>query len=91
MVISDYFLLLFIISAGTALLEVPMIRRFSMAHHDFVLQGRVVEPLKDFHKDEVRQIGRDLGLPEHMVERHPFPGLFVFVLMAKNDNLFVIS
>ncbi len=35
---------------------------------------KLIEPLRELFKDEVRLIGRDLGIPETILERHPFPG-----------------
>ncbi|MCU1263035.1 MAG: synthase (glutamine-hydrolyzing), partial [Bryobacterales bacterium] len=49
---------------------------------------RIIEPLSSFYKDEVRDIGTELGLPKEFLERHPFPGpgLAIRCLCSEGDG-----
>jgi GMP synthase (glutamine-hydrolysing) len=49
------------------------------SHHNVgglpeIMSLALVEPLRELFKDEVRNVGRALGIPEHFIDRHPFPG-----------------
>ena len=48
------------------------------SHHNLTLPDNmkleIIEPIRDLYKDEVRKIGLKLGLPEYIINRHPFPG-----------------
>ncbi len=50
-------------------------------------KGLIIEPLKDLYKDEVRSIGKALGLSDQLVMRHPFPGpgLSINVLCSEGE------
>ena len=48
------------------------------SHHNVTLPEKmklkIIEPLKEFYKDEVRKLGKELKIPEDILQRHPFPG-----------------
>ena len=51
-----------------------------------IAKGLIIEPLKDLYKDEVRLIGKQLGLEDILVNRHPFPGPGLSINVLCNDG-----
>ena len=62
-------------SGGTAKAEVIKTHHNRVAGiQRLITAGRLIEPLTQFYKDEVRRIGRELGIDAEILGRHPFPG-----------------
>lgn len=53
---------------------------------EMIRQGRVIEPLRDLYKVEVREMGTALGIPDRMIRRHPFPGPGLGVRLLCSDG-----
>lgn len=53
---------------------------------DLIAKGLIIEPIRDLYKDEVRAIGKKLGLSDELVMRHPFPGPGLSINVLCNDG-----
>lgn len=53
---------------------------------ELIAKGLIIEPIKDLYKDEVRAIGKKLGLSDELVMRHPFPGPGLSINVLCNDG-----
>jgi GMP synthase (glutamine-hydrolysing) len=62
-------------SGGTAKADVIKTHHNRVAGIQKLIEsGRIIEPLSSFYKDEVREIGAEMGIPDEFLHRHPFPG-----------------
>lgn len=58
---------------------------------DLRARGLVVEPLRELHKDEVRSLGLELGLPKKLIQRQPFPGPGLAIRIICSDQPYITS
>ena len=54
---------------------------------ELIAKGMIIEPVRDLYKDEVRAIGKKLGLPDELVMRHPFPGPGLSINVLCSDGV----
>lgn len=54
---------------------------------EMIADGRVIEPLVELYKVEVRELGAHLGVPDHLLNRHPFPGPGLGVRLLCNEGV----
>ncbi|MBI1355076.1 MAG: glutamine-hydrolyzing GMP synthase [Acidobacteria bacterium] len=76
-------------SGGTSQAAVIKTHHNRVPHiQELIAQGRVLEPLAEFYKDEVRALGKTLGLADSLLWRHPFPGpaLAIRCICSETDS-----